>query len=361
MTKSIDINSLLKATGNEYATVVGKKGVYTDAQFPPYDTGSMTLNCLLGGQTDSGMPSNKITALAGEQGVGKTYFALSIAKEFLDMHPEGIFVYADTEGATTKEMLAERVGHLDRIIVLPVATVQAISTQLSNLLTWWEKQRKKDPDGKMLVVLDSLGNLSTTKEVTDIEKGNETKDMTRAQLLKGTFRALTLKFALNQVPLLFTNHTYQGMGMFASKTMSGGGGPLFNASQIIFLTKSQIKEGSGMAATKVGNVINMTNFKGRGTKEGAKAKTRLFFDTGLDRYYGLLDIAKDAGIWEVSGGQCIIDGEKRSKDEIENNPEKYFTPEIMIKVNEACARKFMYGQADDETFDEETADDVELS
>lgn len=191
MPKSIDINSLLKATGNEYATVVGKKGVYTDAQFPPYDTGSMTLNCLLGGQTDSGMPSNKITALAGEQGVGKTYFALSIAKEFLDMHPEGIFVYAGTEGATTKEMLAERVGHLDRIIVLPVATVQAISTQLSNLLTWWEKQRKKDPDGKMLVVLDSLGNLSTTKEVTDIEKGNETKDMTRAQLLKGTFRALT--------------------------------------------------------------------------------------------------------------------------------------------------------------------------
>jgi len=190
-----------------------------------------------------------------------------------------------------------------------------------------------------------MGNLSTTKEVTDLEIGNETKDMTRAQLIKGTFRALTVRLARLHVPLLFTNHTYQGMGMFSTKTMSGGSGPLYCASQIVFLTKKKIAEGSGMKAVKVGNIINMTLFKGRITREGSKAATRLFFDTGLDRYYGLLDIAKRHKVWKVEAGQCVINGDKVSKDEIEDNPEKYFTHDVLEKLDVACQKEFLYGSS----------------
>lgn len=345
-----DVNALLKALGNPNAATADA-GISTDPIFEPIDTGSYILNAMLSGSIYGGIPANKVTALAGEQGVGKTFFALSTAKAFLDKYPDGIFTYLDTEASTTREMLADRIGHLDRIIVAPVVTVQEISTQLSNLLSHVQKVRKKDKKFRMLIVLDSMGNLSTTKELEDIDAGTGTKDMTRAQLLKGAFRALTVKFAMAQTPLLFTNHTYQGMGMFASKTMSGGGGPLFAASQIIFLTKKKISKGSGMKQEKVGNIINMTNFKARGTKEGAKAATRLFFDTGLDRYYGLLDIAKKHQVWPVKDGQCVINGDKVPGTEIEANPEKYFTPEVLTLIDEACKKEFLYGQGDDEAHD----------
>lgn len=354
-----NIKALLKATGNEDATIVGLDGVVTDPVFDPYLSGSYSLNALLGGSIYSGLAANKITAFAGEQGVGKTYFLLEAAKEFLETYPEGIFAYFDTEAATTAEMLAERVGHIDRIMVVPVVTVQAIATQLSNLLTKWKELRKTDSAARLFVGLDSLGNLSTEKEITDIEEGTGTKDMTRAQLLKGTFRALTVKFAMAQVPLVFTNHTYQGMGMFASKTMSGGGGPLFSASTIIFLTKKKISKGTGMKAEKIGNIINMTLFKGRLTREGSKAATRLFFDTGLDPYYGLLDIAKKHKVWPIKGGQCVIEGEKVAGTEIEANPEQYFTDDVLKLVDAACQKEFLYGSSQDEAeevFEEESDD-----
>ena len=354
-----NIKSLLKATGNKDGTIVGLDGVMTDPVFDPYLSGSYSLNGLLGGSIWSGISANKITAFAGEQGVGKTYFLLEAAKEFLETYPEGVFAYFDTEAATTAEMLADRVGHIDRIMVIPVVTVQAIATQLSSLLTEWKKERKNNPKARLFVGLDSLGNLSTEKEITDIEAGTGTKDMTRAQLLKGTFRALTVKFAMAQVPLVFTNHTYQGMDPFSRKTMSGGGGPLFSASTIIFLTKKKISEGTGVKAIKTGNIINMTLFKGRLTKEGSKAQTRLFFDSGLDPYYGLLPIAKKHKVWPVSGGQCVIDGEKVAGAEIERNPEKYFTSDVLKLVDAACQKEFLYGSSQgeaEEVFEEESDD-----
>jgi RecA/RadA recombinase len=337
---SLNINQLLKATGNEYATIVGKDGVMTDPAGDPYDTGSYTLNALLSGSIYDGLCANKITGIAGEQGVGKTFFVLSAAEAFLNKYPDGIFVYFDSESATTAEMLGKRVGHTDRIIVVPVVTVQEIATQLYNLIDKFDNLRKDNPESRMFLVIDSLGNLSTTKEVEDIEAGTGTKDMTRAQLLKGTFRALTVKLAKSQVPLVFTNHTYQGMGMFATKTMSGGGGPLFNASQIIFLSKAQIKEGT----EKVGNIINMKNFKGRATREGATAKTRLFFKTGLDKYYGLLEIALKHDVLKKSGNMIVMpDGTKYFEKTIYGEPEKHFTPELLDLINTACAKEFLYG------------------
>jgi RecA/RadA recombinase len=349
----LKVDALLKASGNQYATVVGKDGVLTDSISAPYDSGSYTLNALLSGSIYGGLLANKITALAGEQGVGKTFFALAIAELFLEQEPEGLFAYFDTESATTKKMLVDRVGHEDRIMCLPVSTVQDFSTQVSKLLTKYAAMKEKNPDAKLLICLDSLGNLSTTKEMADIESGSGTKDMTRAQLIKGAFRALTLKLAFNQVPLLFTNHTYQGMGMFATKNMSGGSGPLYNASTVIFLTKGKLAEGT----KKVGIIINMRVFKGRETKEGLTAKTRLFFETGLDRYYGIVDIIKEyGGIWDISEKQFLIDGVKVWPKTVENNPEKYLTPEILKQVDEIVQREFTYGGDDDEEDLDECSD-----
>lgn len=342
-----NINALLRATGNDAATVVGKDGIITDAA-GFVNTGSYTLNALLGGSIFAGLVENKITALAGESGVGKTFFALDIAKNFLTENPEGVVVYFDTEAAITADMLEERVGNTDRFALVPIVTIQQFGTQVSKLLSQYEEDKKKNPDSKLLLILDSMGNLSTSKEVADMEAGNETKDMTRAQLIKGTFRALTVRLAKDHVPLLFTNHTYQGMGMFATKQMSGGSGPLYCASQIVFLSKAQLKDGT----TKIGNIINMTMYKGRITREGSKASTRLFFDSGLDKYYGLVDIAKEFEIWPMQSKQFVIDGKKVWPKTVESNPEEYFTEDVLKKLDEACKKKFLYGSDYEEPAEE---------
>jgi len=337
-----NINALLKACGNEYATIA-EDGIITDAKGDPIDTGSYTVNALLGGSIFSGLPANRITALAGEQGVGKTFFAISIAKNFLERNPEAIVAWIDTESSVDSNMVKSRVGNADRVLFLPVNTVQEFQTQTSKILTEYAAIHVKNPDAQLLCVLDSMGNLSTTKEVTDIELGSGTKDMTRAQLIKGAFRALTLKLALNQVPLLFTNHTYMEIGLFAKKVMGGGSGALFGSSQIIFLSKSKAKEGT----EQVGSIIKMHTFKGRITKEGSQAETRLFFDRGLDKYYGLTDLAKESGIWPIENKQFVINGKKVWEKTVIANPDEYFTDDVLQQIDEYAKNKYLYGTTEE--------------
>lgn len=348
----LNINALLKAAGNENATIVGRDGVATDPQDTPYDTGSYSLNALMYGSLYGGLISNKVTALAGESGVGKTYFALEIAKNFLERFPDGYVFYFDTESATTSEMIETRVGNADRFVVVPTTTVEEFRTEASKLLTAYQEQREKNPDARMMCILDSLGNLSSEKEVADIESGHGAVDMTRAKMVKGTFRALTNKFAIAQVPLLFTNHTYLGMGMFPTKTMSGGSGALYAASTVVFLAKAKLKEDTGRE--KTGTIINMQIHKGRATKEKSFASTRLYFDRGLDKYYGLREIAEEYGIFEKSGNQYVIDGKKYFGKTIDDDPEKFYTPEVMEQLEIAVAKKYRYGS--DEEKPEETLD-----
>lgn len=335
----LDIKSLLKATGNEYASIA-EDGLITDPAGEPLDCGSYTVNAIMGGSIFSGLPANKITCLAGEQGVGKTFFAIAIAKNLLDNNPDAMVAWIDTEAAVTSDMLNERVGHTDRILFLPISTVQEFQTQTAKMLSVFAEIRKKNPKTKLLLILDSLGNLSTTKEMTDVEAGKETKDMTRAQLLKGAFRVLTLRLAKEQVPLLFTNHTYMEIGLFAKKVMGGGSGGLYAGSQIIFMNKSKEKEGT----EQIGAVITLTMFKGRITKEGSKIETRLLFSTGLDKYYGLTDLVKEAGdIWPIESKQFVINGKKVWEKTVIANPEDYFTDDVLAKIDEFAKNKYLYG------------------
>ena len=149
----------------------------------------------------------------------------------------------------------------------------------------------------MMFVLDSLGMLSTTKEIEDTAAGKETKDMTRAQIVKGAFRVLTLKLGRAKVPMIVTNHTYDVIGsMFPQKEMGGGSGLKYAASSIVYLSKKKKKKGSEV----VGNIIHCKNAKSRLTVENRMVDVRLTYDKGLDRYYGLLDLALASGVFEKS-------------------------------------------------------------
>ena len=187
----------------------------------------------------------------------------------------------------------------------------------------------------------SLCMLSSTKEIQDAAEGKETRDMTRSQIVKSTFRVLTLKLGKANIPMIMTNHTYDVIGsMFPQKEMGGGSGLKYAASSIIYLGKRKVKDGTEV----VGNIIHCKNYKSRLTKENAQIDVMLTYEKGLDKYYGLLDIAVDEGIFKkVSTRIETPDGKKVFGKNIIENPEEYFTKEVLEKIDEATKRKFLYG------------------
>lgn len=200
--------SLLKETGNEYAAIVDE-GVESGDVTGFIGTGSYSLNALLSGSIFGGLPANKVTALAGEPSTGKTFYAINVVRQFLRDNPEGFVFYFESEAALSKQMLSDRAVDTKRVAIVPVSTVQEFRTQAVKILDKYMEQEKKLP---MMFVLDSLGNLSTDKEIQDIADGKDTRDMTRSQLIRGAFRVLTLKLGKAKVPLLVTNHTYDVIG-----------------------------------------------------------------------------------------------------------------------------------------------------
>ena len=329
------LKDIIRETGNEYASLVsdGSTGDVNDF----IDTGSYIFNALLGGSIYRGLPSNKITAIAGESATGKTFFVLGMVKSFLDKNPDAGVIFFESESAITKELIEERDIDSSRMVVMPVE----------------QKESERKP---ILLVLDSLGMLSTTKEMEDTQAGKETKDMTRAQIVKAAFRVLTLKLGKASVPLIITNHTYDVVGsMFPQKEMGGGSGLKYAASSIVYLSKRKEKDGTEV----IGNIIHCKNHKSRLTKENKMVDVRLTYDKGLDRHYGLLELALKHGIFKsVSTRVELPDGTKTFGKTINNNPEKYYTPEILEQLDAVCAKEFKYGDHIEQEVEdtEDTAD-----
>jgi RecA/RadA recombinase len=346
------LKDIIKETGNEYASLVSEGSTGDVDSF--IDTGSYIFNALLGGSIHRGLPSNKITAIAGESATGKTFFVLGLCKNFLDKNPDGGVIFFESESAITKEIIEDRDIDSSRMVVMPVTTVQEFRHQTIQVLDKYISQNKSERK-PILLILDSLGMLSTTKEMEDTQAGKETRDMTRAQIVKAAFRVLTLKLAKAKVPLVITNHTYDVVGsMFPQKEMGGGSGLKYAASSIIYLSKKKEKDGTEI----IGNIIHCKNYKSRLTKENKVVDVRLTYDKGLDRYYGLLDLALKYGIFkQVSTRIELPDGSKTFGKTINNNPTKFFTPEIIEQLDAVCAKEFKYGDVIEEEVPETPQDD----
>ena len=338
------LKSIIKETGNKYASIASD-GIDGSDVNGWVDTGSFSFNALLSGSLFGGIPNNKITALAGESATGKTYFTLGICDKFLRDNPDANVLYFDTESAVTSEMIAERGIDPNRVAILPVATVEEFRHQAIKIVDAYA-ELGKDQKTPVVIVLDSLGQLSTAKEMQDTADGKGTRDMTRAQVIKATFRVLTLKLGAAGIPLILTNHTYDVIGsMFPQKEMSGGSGLKYAASTIIYLSKKKVKEGTDI----IGNIIHCKLFKSRLTKENSMVDVMLNYDHGLNPYYGLVDIAIKYDIFKkVSTRIELPDGKTAFEKSINNDPEKYFTSEVMERLEDAVAKEFKYGTIEEE-------------
>jgi len=342
----MNIDDLIKASGNEHAGIV-EEGLVSDVR-SFIDTGSFCFNALLCGSLWGGLPDNKITALAGESATGKTFFALGIVHKFLSDNPDAVVLYFDTEQAITSSMVRERGIDPKRIAILPVGTVEEFRHQAIQVLDKYREEKDRKP---MLIVLDSLGMLSTEKEMADTAEGKTTRDMTRAQVIKATFRTLTLKLGSVGVPMIMTNHTYDVVGsMFPTKEMGGGSGLKYAASTIVYLSKKKVKEGTDV----IGNIIHCKLYKSRLTKENSMVDVMLNYDSGLNPYYGLVDLAMECNVFEKLGTRIqVSDGSKVYEKAIYREPEKYFTDEVMQKIEKHVSSKFKYGSSLEITTDED--------
>ena len=330
------LQDVAKEIGNEYAGLVSD-GVAAGDTADFIDTGSYIFNALVSGSIYGGVPSNKITAIAGESSTGKTFFCLGIVQHFLDSNPDAGVIYFESESAISKEMIVDRGIAADRMMIVPVATIEEFRTQSCRILDKYMEQDEKKP---LMFVLDSLGMLASNKEVEDVANDKNVRDMTKSQLIKGAFRVLTLKLGKANVPMLVTNHTYDVIGSYVpTKEMGGGSGLKYASSTIIYLSKKKEKDGTEV----VGNIIKCKAAKSRLTKENSQVETRLYYDRGLDRYYGLLELGEKHGVFQRKGNRIMVGESSVYPKSILADPTKYFTEEVMEKLDEAAKKEFRYG------------------
>ena len=332
------LKDIVKEIGDDYtrlAADIDDKETYVD-------TGSYIFNSLVSGSIFGGVSGNKITAIAGESSTGKTFFALAVVKNFLDSNPDGYCLYFDTEAAVNKGLLASRGIDLNRLVVVNVVTIEEFRSKALKAVEIYLKTQSEDRKPCMFV-LDSLGMLSTEKEITDVLNDKMVRDMTKSQLVKGAFRMLTLKLGQADIPMIVTNYTYDVIGSYVpTKEMGGGSGLKYAASTIIYLSKKKEKDGTEV----VGNLIKAKTAKSRLSKENKNVTIRLYYDErGLDRYFGLLELGELGGLWKNVAGRYEMNGKKVYAKEILKTPDKYFTEEVLQKLDEIAKEEFSYGSA----------------
>ena len=330
------LKDIVKEIGDDYtqlASNISESEVFVD-------TGSFIFNALCSGSLYGGISDRRITAIAGESSTGKTFFSLSVVNNFLQSNPDGYVLYFDTEAAINRQLLEDKNIPLDRFVVVNVVTVEEFRQKALKAVDIYLKTPEENRKPCMFV-LDSLGMLSTEKEIRDALDEKNVRDMTKAQLVKGTFRMLTLKLGQAKIPMLVTNHTYDVVGAYVpTKEMGGGSGLKYAASTIVYLSKKKEKDGKEV----IGNIVKAKAAKSRLTKENKDVEIRLYYDErGLDRYYGLLELGELGGLWKNVAGRYEMNGKKIYAKQILAEPETYFTEEVMAKLDEIAKEQFTYG------------------
>jgi hypothetical protein len=303
------MNEMMSAIGNEWAGTADKV-LSTDSTFG-VNTGSYTVNSLFSGSLFEGIASGKIYGIAGESQSGKSYLIQAIFGQFLRENPKGRVVLFDSEAAYTSASIKAWAGeHAKRVAVLPVATWEEFRGQSIKCLDWFIKQGKNAPP--CIMALDSMGMLTSSTElansVKEIDKMNTNMGVL-AKLAKGTFRQLTLKCAIAQIPMLVTCHTTPNLAGPGADAISGGRGLLYASDHILCLSASQEKSTDG---ERIGVWVKARCYKSRKIKAGKLNSILINFTTGLDTVSGLDDLAIEAGVFKKVGSKVRLpDGNEK--------------------------------------------------
>ena len=304
---------LSKINGFETGSILSENTFSEVDEWIP--TGNYLLNAQLSGTLFGGIPNTRSLGLMGDPGTGKSFVCLNVAREAQKKGYD--VVYCDTEGAIDKSSAIKFGIDANKVRYQPIKTVTEFQTFVANLLELVKKAKASGANPKILLILDSLGMLSTDKELRDAIEGKNAADMgAKAKELRKLFRVITLDLTAAKIPLVCTNHVYAGGGFFPTKESSGGDGPIFAMSVISFLSKAQLKEGN--STTKTGIIVTSNLKKSRFTIP-EPVKFHISFANGMNPYVGLQDFIS----WEACGiGRGKFEEVKNAKGE----KEMLFTP-----------------------------------
>lgn len=312
------------------------------------DTGSYALNAIISGSLYKGIPSGRITGFAGPSMAGKT---LIMNKIMANAQKKGYMpVIWDSEVAVDKKSAQNAGMDTSRVKYYPVETIEDCRNQMCMFLD--NVIKADNPDYKFIVAIDSLGNLASAKEVRDTSAGKEASDVgQRAKAIKSMMRTLTYKAAKAKVPILFSNHIYEGMEMFPTlvKTQSGGKGPIYLASVLVQLSTRNEKTSDNPEEQSIaishnisGVTLGALTVKNRFVPSYLKTELYLNFKTGLDKHAGLFEIAEAFGVIEKPGRTVIYKGESLGyRKDLEKSPE--FWEKITPDLEKALQEKLCYG------------------
>lgn len=283
------LERLIKNSTSKDAALLDESAFF--GEVTPTKTPVSAINLALSANLDGGLYPG-ITLLAGPAAHFKTLFGLIMMKAYLDENPEAYCLYYDTEFGATPDYVKAAGVDTSRVIHIPISNIEELKfemvTQLDALKIENSNKKKKD---KIFIFIDSIGNIASKKELQDALDLSSKADMTRAKQLKSLFRMITPYIKMLKIPCVAVNHTYQTQEMFARTVVSGGTGPYYSSDTIWTLSKAQEKNSSGLLGYK----FTITIYKSRFVKEKSKIPVVVHFDTGIDKYSGLLDIAQQTG------------------------------------------------------------------
>jgi RecA/RadA recombinase len=272
------LDKLKKNTTIKDSSILTKSKFFTEKDMIP--TTVPMINVALSGKLDGGLTPG-LTMLAGPSKHFKTAFALLMASAYLKKYDDAVILFYDSEFGTPQKYFQTFGIDMDRVLHTPLTDVEELKHDVMNQLQGLSK------DDKVIIVLDSIGNLASKKEVEDTLEGKSVADMTRAKQIKSLFRMVTPHLTIKDVPMIVVNHTYKEIGMFPKDIVGGGTGSYYSADTIWILGRQQDKTGGELSGYNF--IINVE--KSRYVREKSKIPVTVSFDGGINKYSGLLEIA----------------------------------------------------------------------
>jgi len=276
------LDKIKKNSSIKESAILSKSKFFTQKDMIP--TSVPIINVALSGKLDGGLTPG-LTMWAGPSKHFKTAFSLLMAKSYLDKYPDAALLFYDSEFGTPQSYFDSFGIDTDRVLHTPLTDIEQLKFDVMQQLTSLER------NDKLIIIIDSIGNLASKKEVDDALEGKSVADMSRAKQVKSLFRMVTPHLTMKDIPMIVVNHTYMEIGMFPKAIVGGGTGSYYSADNIFILGRQQEKEGTEVVGYNF--IINVE--KSRYVKEKSKIPVSVSFDGGISRWSGLLDIALDGG------------------------------------------------------------------
>lgn len=338
-------NSKIKETASllESKFFESKEQIVTDAP---------AINIALSGSLDGGLQSG-LTVVAGPSKHFKSSICLVMAAAYQKKYDDGVILFYDSEFGSPQSYFEAFGVDTNRVIHTPITDIEQLKFDIMSQL---QELKKGD---HVMILIDSIGNLASKKEVEDALNEKAVADMSRAKQLKSLFRMVTPHLTMKDLPMVCINHTYQTLETYSKAQISGGTGILYSANDAWIISRSQEKEGTELT----GYTFTINIEKSRRVKEKSKIPLTVMFDGGITRYSGLLDLALEAGIvikpsmgWyqkvDPATGE-VLEGKYRAKD---TNTAEFWEPLLKSKeFNDAIRQKFLlvHDAQNDEVTDDE--------